>query len=145
VAYRSLAVSRVHLAVAVVFAAAAVVASSIDGQWWLGVLLAVVFVVVGIHLGAVRLTVDPDSVRAAQGPWGGGRVIPAAEVADVRVEQLSRGQVLGVGLPEHPKTSRLTVRPGPTLLLVLVTGEQIWVSTDDPAAAVRVVRPASAT
>jgi hypothetical protein len=143
--YASVVVSRVHLAVAVVFAAAAAVAAAIDGQWWLGVLLAVVFLALGVHLGVVRLTVTSDSVRAGQGPWGGGREIPRAELTEAQVVELSFAQVLGARLPENRRIGRLTVRPGPTLQLVLGSGEYLWVTTADPATAARAVRPTAAT
>lgn len=152
--YSSTVVSPLHLGVAAVFAVAAVVAASIDGQWWIGVLVALVILVLGVHLGVVRLTVTPGLVQAGQGPWGGGRRIPAGEVADTQATELGFGQVLGVGLPTGAKpgrptperpTSRLTVRPGPTLLLVLDTYERIWISTADPAAAARALRSDTAT
>jgi hypothetical protein len=88
-------------------------------------------------------------VRAGQGPWGGGRRIPVGEIAEAQPNELTFAQVLGVGLPTGAKpgrpaperpTSRLTVRPGPTLLLVLDTRERIWISTADPVAAARALR-----
>ncbi|MBN9097704.1 MULTISPECIES: hypothetical protein [unclassified Pseudonocardia] len=147
--YTSTVVSPLHIGVAVVFAVAAVVAASIDGQWWIGVPVALVILLIGVHVGVVQLVVGPEEVRAGQGPWGGGRRIPVAEIADTQAAELTFGQVLGVGLPTGAKpgrpaperpTSRLTVRPGPTLLLVLHTRERIWVSTADPAAAASALR-----
>lgn len=147
--YASTVVSPLHVGVAAVFAVAAVVAASVDGQWWIGVLVALVILLIGVHSGVVQLAVGPEEVRAGQGPWGGGRRIPVGEVAATEAAELTFGQVLGVGLPTGAKpgrpaperpTSRLTVRPGPTLLLVLDTRERIWISTADPAAAARALR-----
>ncbi len=147
--YTSTVVSPLHVGVAAVFAVAAVVAASLDGQWWIGVPVALVILLIGVHVGVVQLTVGPEEVRAGQGPWGGGRRIPLGEVADAEASELTFGQVLGVNLPTGAKpgrptpqrpTSRLTVRPGPTLLLVLDTRERLWISTADPAAAARLLR-----
>lgn len=147
--YRSTVVSPLHVGAAALFAVAALVASAIDGQWWIGVPVALVILVIGIHLGVVRLTVEAGVVQAGQGPWGGGRRIPTGEIADAQPGELSFAQVVGVGLPTGAKpgrptpqrrTSRLTVRPGPTLLLVLDSRERIWISTADPAAAARALR-----
>jgi hypothetical protein len=149
--YAGTVVSPLHVGAAAVFAVAAVVAAAVDGQWWIGVPVALLILLVGLHLGVVRLVIDPTEVRAGQGPWPwrGGRRIPVGEVTDTQSAPLTFGQVLGVGLPtgaapgrpapEVP-TSRLTVRPGPTLLLVLDTRERIWISTADPAAAARALR-----
>jgi hypothetical protein len=147
--YTSTVVSPLHVGMAAVFAVAAVVAASIDGQWWIGVAIALVIALIGVHLGVVQLAVGPDEVRAGQGPWGGGRRIPVGEIAEAQPNELTFAQVLGVGLPTGAKpgrpaperpTSRLTVRPGPTLLLVLDTRERIWISTADPVAAARALR-----
>jgi hypothetical protein len=147
--YAGTVVSPLHVGAAAVFAVAAVVAAAVDGQWWIGVPVALLILLVGLHLGVVRLVIDPTEVRAGQGPWGGGRRIPVGEITDTQCAQLTFGQVLGVGLPTgaapgrptpEVRTSRLTVRPGPTLLLVLDTRERIWISTADPAAATRALR-----
>jgi len=42
-------------------------------------------------------------------------------------------------VPFHWRTTRLTVRPGPALVLVLSDGEYIRVSTPDPAVAAQLI------
>ncbi|MHB1596271.1 MAG: hypothetical protein ACYCU3_19095 [Streptosporangiaceae bacterium] len=97
---------------------------------------AVVLVLAGVQMATVRLMAGPGYVRISQGPWGWpARVIPAAAVLEARARQLSFLQTFGIGVPFRWKTTRLTVRPGATLELVLSDGECIRVSTPDPVAA----------
>lgn len=101
---------------------------------------AAAIVLTGIHLATVRLTVSPERIRIGQGPWPrAGRSIRAAAVRDARAENLGLAQIFGIGVPFHRRTTRLTVRTGPTLVLVLDSGEYIRVSTPDPAAAARLL------
>jgi hypothetical protein len=97
---------------------------------------AIAILLTGVQLGTVRLTVSPEYIRVAQGPWAmPGRLIPASAVRDARAGNLSFLQTFGIGVPFRWKTTRLTIRPGPTLELVLSDGEHIRVSTADPVAA----------
>lgn len=101
---------------------------------------AAVIVFTGVQMATVRLMVDPGYVRVSQGPWGrSGRVIPVGVVRDARAEQLSFLQTFGIGVPFRWKTTRLTVRPGATLELVLSDGECLRVSTPDPITAALVI------
>ena len=101
---------------------------------------AVAILLAGIHLATVRLTVSPERIRIGQGPWPRpGRSISAAAVREVHAEDLGLAQIFGIGVPFHRRTTRLTVRTGPTLVLVLDSGEYIRVSTPDPGAAVRLI------
>jgi len=142
--YTSTVTARGHVGAGVALAALALAVSVPAGMWLLGTVVAVCFVLTGVHLGVVRLTVRADGVRAGQGPWPGGRRIPAAALTDVQVTHLGRWQVLGIGLAWHRLSTRLTVRAGPTLLLVLGTGEHLWISTADPVAAARLLTPSAA-
>jgi hypothetical protein len=101
---------------------------------------AAAIVLTGIHLATVRLTVSPERIRVGQGPWPRpGRSIRAATVRDAHAENLGLAQIFGIGVPFHRRTTRLTVRTGPTLVLVLDSGEYIRVSTPDPASAARLL------
>lgn len=101
---------------------------------------AVAILLAGIHLATVRLTVSPERIRIGQGPWPRpGRSISAAAVREAHAEDLGLAQIFGIGVPFHRKTTRLTVRTGPTLVLVLDSGEYIRISTPDPGAAVRLI------
>ncbi len=143
--YTSTVTARGHVLAGVLAAAAVVVGILPRGPWPLAVLTAVALVVTGVHLGTVRLAVRADLVRVGQGPWPGGRRIPVAAVHQVRVACLNRRQAFGVGLPWHVRTTRLTVRRGPALALVLSTGERLWISTADPAVAARLITPSGST
>lgn len=97
---------------------------------------AAVIVLAGVQLATVRLMVSPGYIRVSQGPWGRpGRVIPAGAVREARARQFSFPQTFGIGAAVHWKVTRLTVRPGPALELILSDGECVRVSTPDPATA----------
>jgi hypothetical protein len=138
-AYSSTVVAAGHLAACAVLAAALLscgIAFLPAGGAAAAAAGAAVIVLAGVQMATVRLMVDPGCVRVSQGPWGRpGRVIPAGAVRGARAEQLSFLQTFGIGVPFRWKTTRLTVRPGATLELVLSDGECIRVSTPDPAAA----------
>jgi hypothetical protein len=128
-AYSSTVVAPGQIAVSVALAVAfwAVTALLPGTDWPAGAGAAAVIALAGIHQATVRLMVSPDRIRIGQGPWGRpGRSIMTAAVRDAHGEQFSR-------------TTRLTVRPGPALVLVLSDGEYIRVSTPDPAAAAQLI------
>ena len=59
-------------------------------------------------------------ILLGQGPWGHpARSVAASEVVDATSTSLSWAQVFGIGVRFHRRTTRLTVRPGPTLCLTL--------------------------
>lgn len=141
-AYSSTVVAPGQIAVGVALAAAlwAVTTFLPGAEWPIGAGAAAVIVLVAIHQAIVRLMVSPDRIRIGQGPWGRpGRSIMTATVRDAHAERLSRAQTFGIGVPFHWRTTRLTVRPGPALVLVLSDGEHIRVSTADPAAAAQLI------
>lgn len=139
-AYSSTVVSPGH-----VLAGAAV--GAVIGAWMFvvlppspaGPLVAVVILVTGIYLSTVRLAVGHERLAVGQGPFGPSRVIPAVLIADARAAEVTRPQAFGLGVPWHWRTTRMTVRPGPALVLSLTTGEYIRVSTPDPDAAVAII------
>ena len=97
----------------------------------------------GIYVATVRITVGQKLIVLGQGPFGRPRWgIPLLEVADAQAVSLSRAQVFGFGVPWHQRTTRMTVRPGPTLVLRLTTGDYVRISTPDPGAAVAIIRSA---
>ena len=108
-----------------------------------GPLAGIAVAVSGIYLATVRLAIGAGRIVLGQGPWPrSGRVIPASLVAEAHTESLTLSQVFGFGLAWHPRTTRMTVRPGPALALSLSTGEYIRISTRDPDTAVAVIRSA---
>jgi hypothetical protein len=138
-AYSSTVVAPGHLAACAILAAAllacgiAFLPAAATAMTSAG---AAIIVLAGVHMTTVRLMVDAACVRVSQGPWArAGRVVPAGAVRDARATQVSFLQAFGIGVPFRWKTTRLTVRPGPTLELILSDGECIRVSTPDPVTA----------
>jgi hypothetical protein len=141
-AYSSTVVAPAHIVASVAVAAAVCAATARLPAPGLVMATAgaAVIVLTGIHLATVRLTVSPERIRIGPGPWPRpGRSIRAAAVRGAYAESLGLAQIFGIGVPFHRRTTRLTVRTGPTLVLVLASGEHIRVSTPDPAAAARLI------
>jgi hypothetical protein len=110
-----------------------------------GPLAGLVVAAAGIYLTTVRLAVGTERIVLGQGPWPrSGRVIPTAHIAEAHAENLTLGQVFGIGIAWQERTTRMTVRPGPALVLSLSNGECIRISTRDPDAAVAVIQSARA-
>jgi hypothetical protein len=104
--------------------------------WPLALVASIAFLALGLHLATVRLCVSADRILLGQGPWRRpARVIDAADVLECSVSSLGWAQIFGFGVPFRQRTTRLTVRPGPTLCLTVCGGEHVRVSTPDPAAA----------
>jgi hypothetical protein len=139
-AYSSTVVAPVPAGLSVAFAAA-VVAVAVAGAapLWLGAVVGLVVLAAGGYLATVRLAVGGGRIVLGQGPCGRGRVIDTARVAETGASVLTWPQAFGIGLPFARRTTRLTVRPGPTLRLRLDDGEVIRVSTADPGAARRLI------
>lgn len=94
------------------------------------------------QLATVRLTISACGVGLGMGLAGRTRWIALADVVDARRGSLSWPQVYGLGLPLHRRTTRATVRRGPTLVLQIGGGrdtEQLRISTADPGSALRVL------
>jgi hypothetical protein len=105
-----------------------------------GPLGGVAVVLTTIFVATVRLAVGPHHIVLGQGPSGWPRrVVPISLLADAYADDLTRAQEFGLGVGWHRLTTRMTVRPGPTLVLTLTTGELIRISTCDPDAALAVI------
>ena len=95
---------------------------------------------VTVWLGTVRMLLGGGRVRVGHGPLGGYEyAIPAARVAEARVTTVTWPQVFGFGLPTGQRDIRMTVRPGPTLVLTLDDGVRMRISVPDPALAARLL------
>lgn len=140
-AYTSTTVAPLQVAAGVVVAAALLVANaSVEGPTWLAIVCALLAVVSAVHVATVRLSVGSGRVVLGQGPWPTrGRVIDAGSVLAAEHLNLSRAQVFGIPMPRHRRTTRMSIRPGPTLALTLRDGEHIVISTPDPDTAIRLL------
>lgn len=140
-AYSSTVVSPGHVIAGAAFAALLAVVIPLAPAARL--LAAAAVFLTGIYVATVRIAVGPKLIVLGQGPFGRPRWgIPLRDVADAQAVSLSRAQVFGLGVPFHWRTTRMTVRPGPTLVLYLTTGDYVRVSTPDPRAAVAIIRSA---
>jgi hypothetical protein len=133
-AYTSTVVSPVHLAVGVGLAVGFGVLTVMNGvPIWVSAVATVAMLIAAVHLSTVRLAIGAGRIVIGHGPWGGpGRTVPCEAVASATEERLRWPQVFGVGVRFHHRSERLTVRPGPTLHLELVTGEHLRISTRRP-------------
>lgn len=135
-AYTGTVVARGHVVAGVVLG---LVSAVLIQPWPVAALLALVLIVTGVYLGTVRLAVGPDGLRVAQGPWGRSRRIPRSAVESVSSTTLTTAQAFGLGLPWKQRTSRLTPRRGPALVVELTNGEVLRITTPDPRAAASLV------
>lgn len=99
------------------------------------IVLIVIVLPIGLRIATVRLAIGSGAVSLGQGLRGRARTIPLTTVALSEPATLRWPQVYGIGIQQHRRLTRLTVRAGPTLHLVLADGEHLWISTADPAAA----------
>jgi hypothetical protein len=105
-----------------------------------GVVFGLVVCAAGAHQATVRLAVGDGRVVLGQGPWRWPkRVVPFSLVSQARAEDISILQVFGIGVPWHWRSTRMTVRAGPTLALLLTTGEMVRVSTPHPEVAIAII------
>lgn len=140
-AYTSTVVAPLHLAAAIVVGAGLVVLAALSGPAWLAAAIGVLMIVVGVHMSVARCAVGSDRVIAALGVWGRGRVFPLSAIAEANASDLSWPQVFGIGVRTPRRTTRLTVRPGPTLCIRLRDGEIVRISVNDPDAALSLLNP----
>jgi hypothetical protein len=136
-AYTSTVFAPLQLVLAIVLGALPVaVVFALGGPLWPGLLAGAVVVLAGLQLATVRLAIGGDRVLVGMGPWGlTVRRLAVAEVLSARATSLGPVQIFGVGVPLRRRTTRLTVRPGPTLELELHGGELVRISTADPVGA----------
>jgi len=140
-AYSSTVVSPGHVIAGA--AAATLLALVIPAPLVARLLPAAAVFLTGIYVATVRIAVGAKLIVLGQGPFGRPRWgIPLPDVADAQAVSLSAAQVFGLGVPFHWRTTRMTVRPGPTLVLHLTTGDYVRISTPDPRAAVAIIRSA---
>lgn len=145
-AYTSTVVAPVQVAIAAALAVGVAALCIVFGVAWAGAAAAVVIVVVGVHESTVRFSIGSRHIVLGQGIWSlRSRVISTDRVVQSWSTSLSWPQVFGLGVPFHTRTSRLTVRPGPTLCLVLAGGEHLRISTSDPNLARALLPPARAS
>jgi hypothetical protein len=140
-AYSSVVVSRAHLTIGVVIALLVGIGVRIPGHFplWGSVVLVVALALTAVYLSTARLVVGPDRISVGIGPVGRGRLLARADVVEAGVADLTRAQAVGLGLPWARRTTRLTVRPGPALVLRMAGGEVVRVSTPHPELAVRMI------
>jgi hypothetical protein len=141
-AYTSTVVGPLHLAAGVAcgvgFGAGTAAAGS---PLWLTAAGVAFIVITAVHVSTVRLNVGSGRITVAHGPWSrSARVIPSEAVTSADAENLRWAQVFGIGVAFHRTTTRMTVRPGPTLHLQLTSGEHLRISTPQPTLARRLVR-----
>lgn len=92
------------------------------------------------HLAVVRLGAGGGRVVIGQGIWPlPARTIDTASLVEASAVDLSWPQAFGLGVRWHSRTTRLTVRAGPTLRLRTRDGEHLSISTSDPAAVLRLL------
>lgn len=142
-AYSSVVVSRSHLAagVAITAAAEAGMLFAARAPAWTGLVLAVSCLLTAVYVSTVRLAVGAGRIAIGLGPaaWR-SRILATSDVAAAHAANLSLAQVFGLHVEWHCRTTRLTVRPGPTLVLRLIDGEVIRVSTPDPELAIELIK-----
>lgn len=142
VGYRSTVVAPAQIALGVASGLlVAVILEALDSRLWPAAVAALIGItVVGGYLATVSLTIDAKRITIGQGRGEREpRVLYVSEVIAHEVRKLTWLQCFGIGIEADDRTTRLTVRPGPTLFLTLVDGEQIRISTADPAAAGQVL------
>lgn len=133
-AYTSTVVGTVQMGFGLLCAAAVAVGTAAAGvEPWVTAVSAAAVVLAAVHLSTVRIGIGTGQVQIGQGPWNrpARHVDPHAVVAG-RTLELGWAQTFGIGTSWHRKTTRLTVRPGPTLELELDGGEHIRISIPDP-------------
>jgi hypothetical protein len=136
-------VSRGHLVAGVTITAAAEAGMQfgVRAPIWTSVVLAVGCLLTAVYVSTVRLAVGSGRIAIGLGPAARrSRLLATSDVATAHAANLSLAQVLGLGVAWHRRTTRLTVRPGPTLVLRLLDGEVIRVSTPDPDLAVQLIK-----
>jgi hypothetical protein len=140
-AYTSTVVAPIHVAIGSVLAVlVGTFVFARGGRIWLVALSVVLIAVSAVYLSTVRLGVNAEQIIVSQGPFVlSARVMDVSSVVEATRVDVGWAQVFGIGVPWHWRTSRLTVRPGPTLSLRLVGGERISISTSDPGAALRLL------
>jgi hypothetical protein len=140
-AYSSTVTSRWHLAVGLALSIAVVILMLALGSGpWLAIGAAVACIATAAFVSTVRLMVGNGRIVLGQGPLARPRrSIAVADVVSATTADLTWSQVFGLGVPRRGRATRMTVQPGPTLVLVLASREEIRISTPHPDQAVEVL------
>lgn len=109
------------------------------------IIVAVIVVPFGVHLGSVRSATSAAGIAVGSGLRGRTRWIAREQIGDCRTVPISWPQVYGFGLPQAWRQTRMTVHAGPTLWLWLRSGEQVWISVTDAGLAADVLTDRTAT
>lgn len=101
--------------------------------WPFAIIVFVALSAAGVYLAGTGISATRTYLEISQGRRERDpRYISNDEITVIAAEQLTWSQVYGIGLPRADKNTRLTVRPGPTLMVELRTGEVIRVSAAEP-------------
>jgi hypothetical protein len=136
-AYSSTVFAPVQVALGVAIAvAAAVILAVLGSPSWLIPIAVVAILAASLHVATVRLSIGDGRVLIGLGPWGlRARAFSVDDVLGAETANLGWAEVFGIGAPLHWRTTRLTVRPGPTLCLDVRGHEHIRISTANPQTA----------
>lgn len=135
-----LAPAQIALGFAFGIGVAAILEALQADLWPVAIVVVVGFAVLGYLLSGVSLAIGHARITIGQGRWEREpRIVHASEVRQMEGRDLTWLQCFGVGIEDDEKTTRLSVRPGPTLILTLYDGEQIRISTPDPATAMDLI------
>lgn len=142
-AYTSTVFAPFQIAIAVVFAAiVAGIAELSGGPWWAAALVVLAILLTGLQVATVRLSIGNGKVLVGMGPWGlMARRFAMADVVEAEATNLGWRQIFGVGAPFRRRTTRLTIRPGPTLVMTVRGNELVRISTADPERARELLQP----
>lgn len=139
-ASRVVAPAQIALGLAGGFVIAAILTALDHNLWPVAILVFVGMSGVGFYLAVVAIEIDGKRITISQGRGEREpRVVYIAEVASHEVHDLSWPQCFGIGIDADDRTTRLTVRPGATLFLTLIDGEQLRISASGVDTAVQVL------
>lgn len=138
-----LATSQLAVSAAIALVLALVLIGIRPSLWPFAIIVFLAVGGVGVYLAGISVVATRTYVEIGQGRRERNpRRISNDEIVAASAAELTWGQVFGVGLPRiagTTRTTRMTVRPGPTLVLELGSGEVVRVSTPDPARALAVL------
>jgi hypothetical protein len=137
--------AQIVLGVAAGIAAAVVLVALDSGLWPVAILAFLVATGLAVYLGVLSVEIDTKRITLGQGRGEREpRVLYVNEVKTYGLQTLTWAQCFGIGLESDERTTRLSVRPGPTLELVLYDGEMLRLSVNDGPGAMRALDAARA-
>lgn len=146
--YRSTVVAPAQIALGVIsgIVIGAILEALDTGLWPFAIAAFLVAAGVGYYLATLTVTVDPKHLAISQGRGDKDeRVVYIDDITALEARTLTWSQCFGFGIDSDEGTTRMTVRSGPALFVTLVGGEQLRVSTSDPAAAIAALERRPAT